>query len=161
MIAYNSNEGSRHTDVFWFLLYAADSARALGQLAAIDYSDSTPDVAFTYDRHGRPLTVTDVLGTRTNLYSPTDLLEERHPDGTALVRAYDPFGRPAGIALGPDYAATYAYDEYGRFTTLAVSNGPTFTYTYLPGTALLAGYTNTLGFSVVYECEPRDIERGK
>ena len=80
MIAYNSNEGSRHTDVFWFLLYAADSAQALGQLIAIDYSDSTPDVAFTYDRLGRQLTITDVLGTRTNEYSATSLLAEHHPD---------------------------------------------------------------------------------
>ncbi len=83
MIAYNSNEGSRHTGFVWLLWYAADSAYALGQLVAIDYSDSTPDVAFTYDRLGRQLTVTDVLGTRTNVYSPTDLLDERHPDGSA------------------------------------------------------------------------------
>ena len=48
MIAYNSNEGSLHTDVVWYLWYAADSAHALGQLVAIDYSDATPDVAFTY-----------------------------------------------------------------------------------------------------------------
>ena len=82
MIAHNSNEGSRHIGVVWFIWYAADSAHALGQLAAIDYSDSTPDVAFTYDRLGRQLTVTDVLGTRTNVYFPTDLLEERHPDGS-------------------------------------------------------------------------------
>ncbi len=62
-------------------------------------------------------------------------------------------------ALGPDYAVTYAYDEYDRFSTVAVSNGPTFTYTYLPGTSLLAGYTNTLGLSVAYEYEPhRDLK---
>ena len=94
MIAYNSNEGSRHTGVVWLLWYAADSAYALGQLVAIDYSDATPDVAFTYDRLGRQLTVTDILGTRTNVYSPTDLLEERHPDGTAFVRSYDDFAFP-------------------------------------------------------------------
>ena len=80
MIAYNSNEDSPHADVAWVLWYAADVAHALGQLVSIDYSDDTPDVAFTYDRLGRQLTVTDVLGTRTNVYSPTDLLEERHPE---------------------------------------------------------------------------------
>jgi hypothetical protein len=82
MIAYDSNEDSLHTDVVWFIWYAADSAHALGLLVAIDYSDATPDVAFTYDRLGRQLTVTVILRTRTNVYSPTDLLEERHPDGT-------------------------------------------------------------------------------
>ena len=80
MIAYNSNEGFPHTGVVWFLWCAADSAYAFGQFVAIDYSDDTPDVAFTYDRLGRQLTITDVLGTRTNVYSPTDLLEERHPE---------------------------------------------------------------------------------
>ena len=159
MIAYNSNEGSSHTGVVWLLWYAADSAHALGQLVAIDYSDSTPDVAFTYDRLGRQLTVTDVLGTRTNVYSPTDLLEERHPDGTALVRSYDAYGRASGIALGPDYAVGYGYDEYGRFSTVAVTNGATFTYSYLSNSSLLSGYTNDLGLAVAYEYEPlRDVK---
>ncbi len=72
MMAYNSNDGSLSTGVVWFVWYAADSAHALGQLVAIDYSDSTPDVAFTYDRLGS------------------------HPDGTALSgdskRGPDPVG---------------------------------------------------------------------
>ncbi len=96
MIAYDSNEDSLHTGVVRFIWYAADSAHALGQLAAIDYSDSTPDVAYTYDRLGRHLTVTDVLGTRTNVYFPTDLLEERHPDGTSLDRSYKRGPDPVG-----------------------------------------------------------------
>ena len=94
MQPHNSNTNPPDPGVVWFLWCAADAAQALGQLVAIDYSDSTPDVAFTYDRLGRQLTVTDVLGTRTNVYSPTDLLEERHPDGTALVRSYDDFAFP-------------------------------------------------------------------
>ncbi len=132
---------------------------ALGQLVSIDYSDVTPDVAFTYDRQGRQLTVTDVLGTRTNVYDALNLLEERHPDGTALVRAYDPFGRPAGISLGPDYAVGYGYDSSGRFSTVAVSNGPTFDYSYVSNSTLLSGYTNDLGLAVAYEYEPlRDVK---
>ena len=132
---------------------------ALGQLASIDYSDDTPDVAFTYDRQGRPLTVTDILGTRTNVYDALNLLEERFPGGDALVRSYDVYGRAAGIALGADYAVGYGYDEYGRFSTVAVSNGATFTYSYVPDSSLLAGYTNDLGLAVAYEYEPhRDVK---
>ena len=97
MIAYDSNEDSLHTGVVRFIWYAADSAHALGQLVAIDYSDSTPDVAFTYDRLGRQLTVTDVLGTRTNVYDALNLLEERHPDGTALDRSYGQKRGPIGL----------------------------------------------------------------
>ena len=94
MQPHNSNTNPPDPGVVWFLWCAADAAQALGQLVAIDYSDSTPDVAFTYDRLGRQLTVTDGLGIRTNLFSPTALLEERHPDGTALVRSYDDFAFP-------------------------------------------------------------------
>jgi hypothetical protein len=68
MIAYNLNEDSLHVCIVWFLLSAAGLTHAIGQLIAIDYSDSTSDVAFAYDRLGRQLTVTDVLGTRTNVY---------------------------------------------------------------------------------------------
>ena len=158
-MAYNSNNGSLHTGAVWFLWYAADSARALGQLVAIDYSDATPDVAFTYDRLGRQLTVTDVLGIRTNLYDALNLLAEHLPDGTALGRSYDAFGRASGIALGSDYAVGYGYDEFGRFSTVAVSNGATFTYSYVPNSFLLAGYTNDLGLAVAYEYEPlRDLK---
>ena len=132
---------------------------ALGQLVAIDYSDSTPDVAFTYDRLGRQLTVTDILGTRTNVYDALNLLEERHPDGTTLVRSYDLYGRPSGISLGPDYAVGYGYDSFSRFSTVSVSNGPTFTYSYVPNSSLLSGYTNDLGLAVAYEYEPhRDVK---
>ncbi len=49
MQSHNPNTGPSHTAVIWFLWCAADSAYAFGQLAFIDYSDSTPDVAFTYD----------------------------------------------------------------------------------------------------------------
>ncbi len=97
MIAYNLNEDSLHVCIVWFLLSAAGLTHAIGQLIAIDYSDSTSDVAFAYDRLGRQLTVTDVLGTRTNVYSPTDLLEERHPDGTALVRSCGQKRGPIGL----------------------------------------------------------------
>ncbi len=72
MMAYNFHEGSLSTGVVWYLWHAADVAHALGQLVSIDYSDSTPDVAFTYDRLGS------------------------HPDGTALSgdskRGPDPVG---------------------------------------------------------------------
>ncbi len=97
MHPHNSNEGSLHTDVVWYLWNAAESAHALGQLVAIDYSDSTPDVAFTYDRLGRQLTVTDVLGTRTNEYSATSLLAEHLPNGTALDRSYGQKRGPIGL----------------------------------------------------------------
>ena len=59
MIAYNSNEGSRHIGVVWYLWHAADSAHALGQLVSIDFSAAAPDVSdaarHRYDAAGNPV----------------------------------------------------------------------------------------------------------
>ncbi len=130
----------------------------LGQLLAITYSDSTPDVAYTYDRLGRPLTITDVLGTRTNVYDALTLLEEQLPDGTVLARSYDFLGRPSGIALDADYAVGYAYDNFGRFASVAISNGVQFDYSYVSDSSLLAGWSVSNGAAAAYAYEPnRDL----
>ena len=42
---------------------------AAGQLTSIDYSDSTPDVNYTYDRRGRQLTASQGGSTATRAYS--------------------------------------------------------------------------------------------
>ena len=130
----------------------------LGQLVSIDYSDSTPDVAYTYDRLGRPLTITDVLGTRTNVYDALTLLEERMPDGEVLARSVDSFGRPSGIALDADYAVGYAYDNFGRFASVAISSGVQFDYSYVSDSSLLAGWSISNGAAATYAYEPnRDL----
>lgn len=45
--------------------YGHDNA---GRLNSVDYSDATPDVSTTYDRLGRPVTITDGSGSRTQTY---------------------------------------------------------------------------------------------
>ena len=156
--AYSYDARGNLTRRLWARGVATDYAYdPLGQLVAIDYSDSTPDVAYTYDRLGRPLTITDVLGTRTNEYSATSLLAEHLLDGTTLARSYDPFGREAGISLGEGYDVMYAYDPTGRFSSVIAAMDATtnvFTYAYLPGTDLLAGYSSPSGPTVAYEYDP-------
>lgn len=127
---------------------------ALGQLTGINYFDTTPDVAFTYDRLGRQLTVADLLGTRTNNYEGLDLVEERMPDGSVLAHAYDLLGRSSGMALGGDYAVGYGYDAYGRFAAVAVSNGVQVDYAYMTNSSLLAGWGMADGPAVAYVYEP-------
>lgn len=124
----------------------------LGQLTGIDYSDATPDVTFAYDRLGRQVTITDALGTRTNIYDSVTLAlkEEQLADGTAVARAYDPLGRPTGISLGTDYSVTYGYDNIGRFSFISSSvqsASSAVAYSYVPDSDLLAGYTLTPGGS--------------
>ena len=132
----------------------------LGQLTDIDYSDATPDVSFTYDRLGRQVAVTDVLGASTNLYDPATLAvsEEQRPDGTALHRSYDPFGRPSGISLGADYSVNYSYDAVGRFSSIssAVSgSSAAWTYSYLPDSDLIRQLTNNYGQLTAYTYDPQ------
>lgn len=123
--------------------YAYD---ALGQMTNIDYSDGTPDVSFTYNRMGRQVTVTDALGTRTNVYASAalDLVAECLPDGQTLARSYDSFGRPSGIALSNGYRVAYAYDDASRFMAITSSvNAVTAAvqYAYLAQSDLVSGWT--------------------
>lgn len=43
---------------------------SLGRQSLIDYSDTTPDVSFTYDAQGRVASMTDGAGTETYVYDP-------------------------------------------------------------------------------------------
>ncbi len=63
--------------------------------------------------------------------------------------------RPAGIALGQDYALAYGYDTAGRFGSVTANFGNgdhTATYGYLPGSNLVSGYSlGNLTRTVTYE----------
>jgi YD repeat-containing protein len=123
-----------------------------GELASVNYSDSTPDVTYTHDHLGRPVTVTDALGQRTFAYDANtlQLISETLPDGAILTRTTDVFGRPAGLALGQDYAVTYGYDSAGRFgsvTTSAPLAPLAVQYAYVQGSDLLAGWSSNVGMS--------------
>ncbi len=125
-------------------------------MTTIDYSDSTPDVTFTYTRLGQHCTVTDVIGIREFAYSATtlDLTSETLPPGfygdKVLTRTHDALGRDTGFLLGPvatpsaDADVLYAYDQFGRFSTLTNAKLPTpntFAYAYLANSDLLATTT--------------------
>ena len=80
---------------------------ASGDLTLIDYSDSTPDVAFAdYDLQGRAHTITDGLGTRTLSYATGGLLSGDSLTGVSYTYAN---GRVSGLSVG-SYTVTYGYD---------------------------------------------------
>ncbi|MER8188653.1 DUF6531 domain-containing protein [Kitasatospora sp. NPDC094015] len=115
------------------------------------YSDTTPAVTRTYDKAGRPVSVTDATGTRTLAYDKTDrLLSITAPGGgTGFTYTYDTRGALTGRQYPDGEKLTYAYDDDGRRTKLT-TDGASTTYTYdlannltnttLPGTN---GYTET------------------
>ena len=153
--AYTYDTAGRLASRTWVRgITTAYSYDAAGNLTGINYSDTTPSVSFTYDRLGRQRTITDILGTRTNEYDAAtlQLIAEKRPDGTTLGRAYDEMGRSAGLALGSDYSVTYSYDTVGRFSSISssVSSAQSaVSYSYLPNSDLIAGYTLSPGGSAV------------
>ena len=120
--------------------YGYDNA---GTQNSIDYSDSTPDISFTYNRMGQLASVTDAAGTRTNTYDANlRLASSTLPyilNGN-LEYTYDALGRRSSVKLMQDTTeklnTAYTYDAMSRIAT--VSDGTnTAEYTRLSGTNLL------------------------
>jgi len=88
------------------------SYNALQLLSGVDYSDTTPDVSFSYDRLGRQTQVTDAAGTRILSYSSNLLLD---------FQEYT-LGPLAGIKLD------YSYDDLRRRTDLNITEGSNVLY---------------------------------
>jgi RHS repeat-associated protein len=73
-----------------------------GDLVRVDYSDTTPDITFQYDRRGRKSTVVDAVGRRSFTYDPVtgQLATEIMPMEAytvCLSYTYDNFGRRSGL----------------------------------------------------------------
>lgn len=102
-------------------------------LTKVDYSDTTPDVSFTYDAMGRRSTMVDGSGTTTytfdSLDRPTTIAG---PLGTWKY-AWDALGRLTSRTAPGQAAITYAYDADGRLTS--VKKGTTSLSTYAYNTA--------------------------
>ena len=134
----------------------------LGQLLNIRYSGSTPNVTFTHDRLGRILSATSTTSINIFEYSGLALAKEAQ-DSYIIERIYDTLGRSIGYELyspddliNPVQTIICGYSSNGRLSSVssvrsAVTN--TFTYTFLPGTDLISGFTNSAGFSNLREYE--------
>jgi RHS repeat-associated protein len=124
----------------------------LSQLTNISYSDNTPAVGFTFDRLGRQTTITDGTGTRVFTYNDAlQLAAETNTQGV-LQYSFDSLGRPAGFDSGPNYSIRYSFDALGRFSGISNNVGGALraaTYSYLPGSDLVSGYTTDTGFSLM------------
>jgi RHS repeat-associated protein len=126
----------------------------LGRPTTVDYADSTPDVAFTYDDFGnrasmadgqaanetysyddlnRLTAVTRGSDTYSYQYDPAGNVTKRTlADATVLDYTYDDDGRMATAKVGGSTVATYGYNADGLLTatTLATGNGYVETRTY-------------------------------
>ena len=123
--------------------YAYNNA---GDLASINYSDTTPDIAYTHDRLGRQSTIT--LGTNTTTKTYTDsgsLVTESYTggplNGITVTNTFDPLSRRSRLETTLNSqlmtSLSYTHDHASRLES--VSDGPnTATYTYLANSPLVS-----------------------
>ncbi|WP_176014690.1 RHS repeat protein [Victivallis sp. Marseille-Q1083] len=129
-----------------------------GQLQKIDYSDSTPDITYTYNRLGLPLTVVDATGSRTFTYNAQFALQKEAINGIytkELNRVYTTSGLKgsySGLNIGTVNLYTYGYDQYSRLNKVTTAAG-VFNYTYLANSDLIASMTrpNNVPTNYTYE----------
>ena len=147
----------------WARGSTATYAYLAGRLASIDYSDSTPDAAFAYDRLGRIASASQSGGASTPTasilydYDANTLALDKEtitidPDGSGgaipsltsiLDRSRDAFRRAQGFTLGTEHHVTYGYDVSGRLATIAAQGVPNlpdknhaWEYSYVSGSDL-------------------------
>ncbi len=132
-----------------------------GELNTIDYSDSTPDIIFKYDRLGRKNQINDGVGIHHFKYNNKLQLENEGITGkviSTLSRTYDNLGRSNGFDLDQNYTVRYSYDLLGRFNNidwqLAGESG-SVDYGYLENSDLLSGLNFDEKITVSYEYEPQ------
>ena len=128
-----------------------------GQLLAIDYADTTPDIAYTYDAMGRQTSATDAAGITTFTYDAFGQLLFEQVSGLyskTLTRHYDTFGRNVGYSVDGDSKQIITYDSAtGR---IAESDG--FRWEYLAGSNLKSQLTYPNDAVVTWSYEPhRDL----
>ena len=134
--------------------YAYD---AWGQLLSVDYADTTPDIAYTYDAMGRQTSATDAVGTTTFTYDAFGQLTSEQVSGLyskTLTRHWDAFGRNVGYSVDGERKQSITYDSVtGR---IAESDG--FRWDYLAGSNLKSKLTYPNEAVVTWSYEPhRDL----
>ncbi|MFC1461218.1 RHS repeat domain-containing protein [Verrucomicrobiota bacterium] len=126
-------------------------------MTGADYSDSTPDNTFTYDRMGRQKTASSSVSAHTFAYNGLLLDTEtiaRVGITNVIDRSYDGLGRSSGFDLDSDYSVAYGHDSYGRFSSVSSSVDSVVNYSYLANSDLISTLTSDLGLLTSRSYEP-------
>jgi YD repeat-containing protein len=175
---YSYTPGGRLASRTWARGVSTTYTYTQGLLTLTDYSDTTPDVAITYDGYGRQSTVTQASQSRiTYSYNPTNLTlaselvnYDLDHDGTyeftrTLDRSRDSLLRDSGYSLKTanstlETSAAYSYSATdGRISQISNPLIPNqiFTYSYLPSSNLLSTVSGPI-HTVTNTWEPnRDV----
>ncbi len=167
-VTYNYDESGKLDERTWARLdssnplttdYAYNSST--GELTGIDYSDTTPDITFAYDRLGRKTGILDATGSRTFAYTDNLQLESETMTGMVnrtLARTYDASdatGRNTGFLIN-GYGVNYGYDAFGRMNTVGwdiSGNTGDSLYAYVADSNLLASVSVNGNFQTAYSYE--------
>ncbi|WP_184796946.1 RHS repeat-associated core domain-containing protein [Kribbella italica] len=108
--------------------YAYDRA---DRIKTIQYSDTTPDVAFTYDGAGNVLTRTDASGTTTFTYDAQNRVTSRTSTsgGGTLGYGYDKAGNLTS-KTDPRGTTAYTYDVANQVVSMTTPNGQATAFAY-------------------------------
>lgn len=109
-------------------IYAYDRA---DRIKTIQYSDTTPEVAFTYDNAGNVLTRVDASGTTTFAYDAQNRLTARTATsgGGTLSYGYDKAGNLISKTDARG-ATAYVYDTANQVTEMTTPNGQKTGFAY-------------------------------
>ncbi len=108
----------------------------LDQLASVAYSDSTPDVSYTYDANGNRTSMSDGTGTSTYVYDPfNELTSYENGAGKTVSYTYDGDGNTTGVTYplggGATWATSdtvgYGYDPADELSSVTDFTGNTIT----------------------------------
>jgi YD repeat-containing protein len=110
----------------------------VNRLETIDYSDTTPDVSFTYDQVGNRLSMVDGTGVTTYTYDALYRLRNVN-DGAGLQVGYDydPVGNRTRLIYPDGKDVTYTYDDGNRLDTVTDWHNGQFGYNYDDANRLL------------------------
>jgi len=106
--------------------YAYDRAN---RLTSVNHSDSTSDVAFTYDNVGNRMSMTDGSGSETRAYDALDRLLSVTRGANTFSYAYDAAGNVTRRSYPGGAISDYAYDPLNRLSSV-MSGGQTTSYGY-------------------------------
>ncbi|MDD2230632.1 MAG: hypothetical protein PHY48_14695 [Candidatus Cloacimonetes bacterium] len=125
---------------------------ATGSIRTTDYNDDTPSVTNYYNLIGQLIKVEDGTGTTTFGYDSKGRLIAETNAFEVITRSYDTYGRYSELILNPVNTVypvqkiVFGYDAQNRLnaiTSIIGTETNVFTYTYLPGTQFIRGYTAT------------------
>ncbi len=147
-VTYSNSAAGRLARRTWARGVATDYPyNNAGELSAIDYSDSTPDVSIAYDRRGRRTSVTNGADVCTYTYNNAGrLLTETFPVAAVTVtNTYDSLLRRTSVNSGTGVPpVSYSYDAASRLSTVAQAS-LLVSYSYLANSALASNITFRTG----------------